>query len=278
MSEEQITKKKSAALPIIIAVAVLAVIGCAVAGIFYYNAVSGPKKELKKQLELGDKYLAELDYEKAILAYEAALTIDPKNVAAFSGIISAYRQSGDYDSALAVAQRAFEETQDESFRKIIDEITSAKTENPEPEQVVENPEENAEITPLTEIACGEMDVHYEFDIADTNPGARAMCYTTFTYDAPVAVEFRIAEWREIGEDYTLYEEKQYTAKEAAEIATLYEEVWTDLPESVAQSGEVTLGRPVYDEDKGKVYNVLFLARDSSGKIVGYAQSIEGVNW
>ena len=36
-----------------------------------------PKAGLKKHLNLGDKYLTDMDYENAILAYKDAIEIDP---------------------------------------------------------------------------------------------------------------------------------------------------------------------------------------------------------
>ena len=70
--------------------------------ISYQNA---PTQRLKKQLSLGDKYLAELKYEAAIAAYEAALQIDAKSEPAYAGITKAYIGLEDYEKALEAVNR-----------------------------------------------------------------------------------------------------------------------------------------------------------------------------
>ena len=51
---------------------------------------SSPERRLKKQLESAERYLAELDYEQAIVAYCSAIEIDPKNEAAYVGLVDTY--------------------------------------------------------------------------------------------------------------------------------------------------------------------------------------------
>ena len=84
---QEITKKKKWLLPVILGVAALLVIGLGVGGFIYIKSVALPKKELQKQLDLGDKYLTDMDYENALLAYKAAIEIDPKCEEAYLGIV-----------------------------------------------------------------------------------------------------------------------------------------------------------------------------------------------
>ena len=58
------------------------------------------KIQLKKQLELGQKCLAESDYDQAIEAFRAAEKIDPHNVDAQNGLAEAYLGIKDYGSAI----------------------------------------------------------------------------------------------------------------------------------------------------------------------------------
>ena len=85
-----VQKKKKWLIPVIIgaAVALLAIILAVVLVIAL--TVSAPKRALKKQLNLGEKYLTELDYENAILAYEEALRIDPNNEEAYLALVGIY--------------------------------------------------------------------------------------------------------------------------------------------------------------------------------------------
>ena len=61
--------------------------------------------------DLGVRYLSEGNYEEAILAFEAAIEIDPKQEAVYLKYAEAYVQQGEYASALQVLERGFRETQ-----------------------------------------------------------------------------------------------------------------------------------------------------------------------
>ncbi|WP_031554935.1 tetratricopeptide repeat protein [Oribacterium sp. FC2011] len=60
-------------------------------------------QKIQKQLELGNKFLAELDYEQAILAFNKVIEIDPKNTDGYLGLGDAYygeaKNAGDYSAA-----------------------------------------------------------------------------------------------------------------------------------------------------------------------------------
>lgn len=65
------------------------------------------------QYDLGVRYLSEGNYEEAILAFEAAIEIDPKQETIYLKYAEAYTQQGDDASALRVLTRGFRETQSE---------------------------------------------------------------------------------------------------------------------------------------------------------------------
>ena len=87
---EVVKKKKKWLVPVIIGAAAILFVIIAVVILVVVLAVTAPKRALKKQLDLGQKYLTELDYDQAILAYEDALKIDPKNEEAYLGLIGIY--------------------------------------------------------------------------------------------------------------------------------------------------------------------------------------------
>lgn len=66
----------------------LAALVLGVSCFFIYN--SNPTVQLRKQLDLGNKYLLEQDYESAVIAYENAITIDEMNLEAYAGGLEAY--------------------------------------------------------------------------------------------------------------------------------------------------------------------------------------------
>ncbi len=58
----------------------------------------------QEQYDLGIRLLNEGNYEEAILAFRAVLTIEPKNTDAYMGIVNAYVQLGDTNQAQAILQ------------------------------------------------------------------------------------------------------------------------------------------------------------------------------
>ena len=92
---QEIKKKKKWIVPVIIGVAAALLIGLIVGGFIYVKSVALPKKELKKQLDLGDKYLSDMDYDNAILAYREAISINPKNEKAYLGLGKTYEAMAD---------------------------------------------------------------------------------------------------------------------------------------------------------------------------------------
>ena len=72
---------------IIIVIVVLAGVIAVCAGIFL---MSSSERKVKKQLELAEKYLLELDYENAIAAYDIVISIDSLNAEAYLGKAKAY--------------------------------------------------------------------------------------------------------------------------------------------------------------------------------------------
>ena len=85
-----VQKKKKWIVPVIIGAIVALIAIVAVVVLVIALTVSAPKRALKKQLNLGEKYLTELDYDNAILAYEEALRLDPNNEEAYLALVGIY--------------------------------------------------------------------------------------------------------------------------------------------------------------------------------------------
>ena len=58
---------------------------------------------IQKQLDLGNKYLTEMNYEKAVIAFSKVIELDEKNVAAYEGAAKAYEALGQNDEAFSIA-------------------------------------------------------------------------------------------------------------------------------------------------------------------------------
>ena len=114
------TDKKRTTLIILTGLAV-----CIIAALIISFAVAGGNDEkLQKQLDLGNKYLEEMDYEQALVAFEAALDIDPMNADAYLGIVEVYIRTNEFEKALEIAKEGYEATGDERLKEKIDMIES----------------------------------------------------------------------------------------------------------------------------------------------------------
>ena len=65
-------------------------------------------KTWQEEYDLGVRYLSEGNYEEAILAFEAAIEIDPKRAEAYLSLVDVYVAQGDLDAAREVLDRAVE--------------------------------------------------------------------------------------------------------------------------------------------------------------------------
>ena len=63
-----------------------------------------------RQVELGEKYLLELDYEQAIVEFLHAIEIDHRNPQGYIGAAEAYAALGLYEEALAILTAGYEAT------------------------------------------------------------------------------------------------------------------------------------------------------------------------
>ena len=115
---KQMTKKQW----ILIAGCVIGVICIIVAALTIGNAVQ--EKRLTEQLELGEKYLAELDYEAAIVAYELAIRIDPKCEEAYIQLATAYLATGQRDKAIEVLEKGVVLISSEELQAYLQRILS----------------------------------------------------------------------------------------------------------------------------------------------------------
>ena len=62
----------------------------------------------QEQYDLGVRYLSEGNYEEAIIAFVAAIEIDPKNMDAYCSLADVYAAIGDYESAEELFSRAYD--------------------------------------------------------------------------------------------------------------------------------------------------------------------------
>ena len=83
---------------IVIMAAVLAAAGCS----------QSAGRTAQEQLELGQKYLLEYNYEEAVIAFQKALKIEPKQMDAYLGLAKAYRKMDENELELSILEDARE--------------------------------------------------------------------------------------------------------------------------------------------------------------------------
>ena len=66
---------------------------------------SSKARRVEEQLDLGAKYLSELNYEQAIVAYEAVIKIDPKCEEAYLALADIYVMLGEIEKAEEILKR-----------------------------------------------------------------------------------------------------------------------------------------------------------------------------
>lgn len=163
-------KKRAGLLIIIVVMCVLA----SVSAMAIRNTSKGKIAEL---LNIGSKYLAELDFEQAVVSYQAVIEIDPKCEEAYMGITEAYLQMGEYDKAAEYAIQGYSQTGAESLREKAELIQTleetVKRENAEAGSPDDIPENDNSQSVLDEEVFGECIVdgiyhhgYSEYEIAD----------------------------------------------------------------------------------------------------------------
>lgn len=100
MSESKEKKKLIVVLSIVIALAIIAI----AAFIIYSNT---PNQRVTRQLNLGNRYLSELDYERAIACYEIVISIDCQEIEAYKGLSECYNGLNDPDGLLDLYYDAY---------------------------------------------------------------------------------------------------------------------------------------------------------------------------
>lgn len=112
--KEELNGKKIAIVFVIILLAVLCVVGVAVA--------RGRSNQKDNLLELGQRYLDELNYEQAAVCFEEYLEIDPKSADAYIGLAEAYIGMEEYSKALDVLEKGYSATGDTYLDELISRI------------------------------------------------------------------------------------------------------------------------------------------------------------
>ena len=122
---------------VLLAAAVLLIIAVLLA-----LTVGARTQRIRQELELGMRYLEELDYISARFAFEGVLKIDDKNVDAYLGLAEIEYQLGVPEEALAIVERALTLTADARLEERRSFYADAI---PSPEDVIELENKDLEV-------------------------------------------------------------------------------------------------------------------------------------
>ena len=78
------------------------------------------------KIELGQKYLTELNYTEAVASFTEAIKLDPDNIQAYMGRAEAYMALGEYDKALADYRFISGTTEDMPYTRALSYIGQAE--------------------------------------------------------------------------------------------------------------------------------------------------------
>ena len=91
----------------------------------------------QEQYDLGIRYLSEGKYEEAILAFEAAIKIDPKRADAYVKAAEAYFTVGDIESLINILTEGAEISGDDSLLAYLEQLLNGGYGGDDPEELVE---------------------------------------------------------------------------------------------------------------------------------------------
>ena len=80
-----------------------------------FTACAGGAKSKANQLELGRKYLTEMNYSEAIAAFTEAIRLNPDDIEAYLGRAEAYAAMGEYEKAQADYDTVLEKAGDDPY-------------------------------------------------------------------------------------------------------------------------------------------------------------------
>ena len=155
------------------------------AAIFLTACASSAARAIKK-VELGQKYLTELNYTEAVASFTEAISLDPDNIQAYIGRAEAYMALGEYDKALDDYQFVSSKTEKLPYTRALSYIGQAEVyeKTDEPEKAISDYE-------LAKALLSASDAGKEEEVSEEDVGVKlvqvlyahaALCESIKSYD------------------------------------------------------------------------------------------------
>lgn len=117
-------KKGSGKTALFVLLGILFLLILMVGTLVVWYILSAPDRAMKKQIDLGQKYLEDLDYDMAIATYMDAIDIDPQKADGYLGLSGVYEELKDYESAVAVLEEGLENVKGKKETEALEERLS----------------------------------------------------------------------------------------------------------------------------------------------------------
>lgn len=233
-----VTEKRRTGLRLIVAVLL---------EVFLFTACASGASKANEKIELGQKYLTELNYTEAVAAFTEVIKIDPSNIEAYTGRAEAYKGLKQYEEAKADYTTVIEKADDMPYTQaqayagraevydLTDDTTAAESDYSAALGLLENEDvgkkENIAETLIRELKIKVLQFHAE------------VCMKLGLYDKAM-------------EDYAKLEELGVNMSE------------DDAPESSQQDESSAGGAYVwsYTDDEGNVTQMLLTVQAGSDQL------------
>lgn len=94
--------------------AVIAILALIIAGVAVITVGGAPQKiKINRMMKTAQRYLEEMQYEQAVLAYDAVIEIEPKHLPAYMGKANTYVAMEDIENAVSTMSKAAKVARDE---------------------------------------------------------------------------------------------------------------------------------------------------------------------
>ena len=84
-----------------------------------FTACKSKAERVQEQLDLGQRYLTELNYTEAIIAFTEAIEIDPESIPAYMGRAKAYSGTKQYEEAKTDYTTVIDKTAEQPYTQAV---------------------------------------------------------------------------------------------------------------------------------------------------------------
>ena len=218
----------------------------------------------QEQYDLGMRYLSEENYEEAIIAFTAAIEIDPKRPEAYGKAAESYVGLGDLEAAADILEQGYAATGDGSLEEQLVRLKESMGEEDQEGEDVYQPVSAEEISGT--LSLSDMESSYEVGgpNAEYNEGAIGGMNLRFTVNGPAEVrEVNIWAWSPTG----------IQDSEIPRLVAEAVEIWKSEGVQIGAEKEIpfegAIGFPVWEEDRNTTVYVLLVGLDAEGNAVGH---------